>query len=448
MTSKPNTTLTKEEPKPALVPKLRFLEFRGEEAWKPVALQDASTPVTERVGERKLIPVSISAGIGFVPQAEKFGRDISGNQYQLYTLVKDGDFVFNKGNSLKFPQGCVYQLKGWGEVAVPNVFICFRLKKGYSDGFFQQCFEQNQHGRELKRHITSGARSNGLLNISKETFFGVEIPTPSPAEQQKIAECLSSLDEVIAAQARKLDALKTHKKGLMQQLFPREGETVPRLRFPEFQGKGVWIPVPMGEVYSFKGNNTLSRDKLNYVAGSVKNIHYGDIHTKFSTHFDITREMVPYINESELSVVRDVNLCAEGDMIFADASEDLEDIGKSIEIVHLNHERMVSGLHTILARPTGSRIALRFGGHLFKSPLIRTQIQKEAQGAKVLGISASRMQNIYLSLPHDKSEQSRIADCLSSLDELIAVQAKKVDALKTLKKGLMQQLFPTMEDLS
>jgi type I restriction enzyme S subunit len=217
---------------------------------------------------------------------------------------------------------------------------------------------------------------------------------------------------------------------------------VPKLRFPEFREEGGWASEPMGEVYSFKGNNSLSRDKLNYVAGSVKNIHYGDIHTKFSTHFDITKELVPFVNESEKSVVRDVNLCAEGDMIFADASEDMADIGKSIELVNLNGERIASGLHTILARQTGDRIALGFGGHLFKSGWIRTQIQKEAQGAKVLGISASRMRNLRLPLPLTKPEQQKIADCLSSLDELIAAQARKVDALKTHKKGLMQKLFP------
>ena len=160
----------------ALVPMRRFPEFRDAPAWEPVSLRKASVPVDVRVGERKLTPVSISAGIGFMPQAEKFGRDISGNQYQLYTLVRDGDFVFNKGNSLKFPQGCIYLLQGWGQVAAPSVFIAFRLRNGYSNGFFQNCFEQNQHGQQLKRHITSGARSNGLLNISKETFFNVEIP--------------------------------------------------------------------------------------------------------------------------------------------------------------------------------------------------------------------------------------------------------------------------------
>lgn len=217
---------------------------------------------------------------------------------------------------------------------------------------------------------------------------------------------------------------------------------VPKLRFPEFRGAVGWAPEPMGEVYSFKGNNSLSRDKLNYDAGSVKNIHYGDIHTKFSTHFVITQELVPFINEAEECVIRDENLCTEGDMIFADASEDMADIGKAIEITHLNGERVVSGLHTILARRTGERIALGFGGHLFKSGWVRTQIQKEAQGAKVLGISPKRLRNVQLPLPNDSAEQQKIADCLSSLDELIAAQARKVDALKTHKKGLMQQLFP------
>jgi type I restriction enzyme S subunit len=217
---------------------------------------------------------------------------------------------------------------------------------------------------------------------------------------------------------------------------------VPRLRFPEFQDAGEWEVKTMGEIYSFKGNNSLSRDKLNYENGSVKNIHYGDIHTKFATHFDITKELVPFINASEVGVIRSENLCTEGDMIFADASEDMADIGKSIEIIELNGERVVSGLHTILARQQINQIALGFGGHLFKSTWVRTQIQKEAQGAKVLGISPTRMRYIRLPIPPTLAEQQRIADCLSSLDALIAAQARKVDALKSHKKGLMQQLFP------
>lgn len=108
---------------------------------------------------------------------------------------------------------------------------------------------------------------------------------------------------------------------------------IPELRFPEFVNNGEWKLEPLSKIYSFKVTNSFSRDKLNYDKGSVKNIHYGDIHTKFSTLFDITKESVPFIN-SDVSIERinDDNYCVEGDMIFADASEDIDDVGKSIEI--------------------------------------------------------------------------------------------------------------------
>lgn len=217
----------------------------------------------------------------------------------------------------------------------------------------------------------------------------------------------------------------------------------PTLRFPEFLNGTSWTSKPMGEVYSFKSNNSLSRDQLNYEHGSIRNIHYGDIHTKFSTLFDITKEAVPFINPSEsIGGFRPENDCVEGDMIFADASEDMEGIGKSIEVVHLNGERVVAGQHTILARPNDNHLVVGFGAYLFKSRRVRAQIQKESQGAKVLGISATRLTKIQLPIPITKAEQQKIAECLSSVDELIAAQARKLNALKTHKKGLMQQLFP------
>lgn len=220
-------------------------------------------------------------------------------------------------------------------------------------------------------------------------------------------------------------------------------ELVPKRRFPGFRDAEEWSSKPMGEIYSYKGNNSLSRDKLNYENGSIRNIHYGDIHTKFSSLFDITKEFVPYVNASEqIASFKAENYCIEGDMIFADASEDLADIGKCIELINLNGERVVSGLHTILARQTSALLILSFGGHLFKSYAIRKQIQKESQGAKVLGLSGSRLARITIPFPHDKNEQRKIADCLTSLDDLIRLEAEKLDFIKAHKKGLMQQLFP------
>lgn len=228
---------------------------------------------------------------------------------------------------------------------------------------------------------------------------------------------------------------------VMNQESNEKRALVPRLRFPEFQGE--WASSPMSRMYSFKGNNSLPRDKLNYEGGLFRNIHYGDIHTKFAPHFRVNSESVPYINDGEShSAIRPENYCAAGDMIFADASEDMADIGKAIEIIETGDVPLVSGLHTILAKLNGIPLALGFGAYLFSSDGVRKQIQREAQGAKVLGLSASRLGNVELHYPSEADEQQKIADCLSSLDELIAAETQKLDTLKVHKKGLMQQLFP------
>lgn len=219
--------------------------------------------------------------------------------------------------------------------------------------------------------------------------------------------------------------------------------TVPKVRFPEFVGAQNWSVAPMRKLYAFMRNNLLSRDKLNYERGVAKNIHYGDIHTKFQALFDITRESVPFINESESVPGADSeDYCVEGDLIFADASEDMRDVGKCIEVIRLAGERLLSGQHTILARRKDDALVIGFGGHLFRSGLMRSRIEKEAQGTKVYQISSSRLGGIDITYPSGKGEQQKIADCLTSLDEVIAAQGRKVEALKAHKRGLMQQLFP------
>ena len=435
MSSKTKTTATNEEATPALVPKLRFPEFRKAKGWKLVTLGKASVPVAERVGQRKLTPVSISAGIGFVPQSEKFGRDISGNQYQLYTVVRDGDFVFNKGNSLKFPEGCVYLLQGWEQVAAPNVFICFRLKDDYSNGFFQNCFEQNQHGRQLKRHITSGARSNGLLNISKETFFGVEIPTPSHAEQQKIASCLSSVDELMAAQARKVDALKTHKKGLMQKLFPREGETQPRLRFPEFQNAGEWSEGRLADIATVLQGYGFPERHQGQKSGDYPFYKVSDISRSLAAGKVFIEESANYVNESLLKELR-AKLIPGGTTVFAKIGEAIRSNRRAITTVPCLIDNNAAGVKRIKGKATDMFIYL-----------LMEQISLiDHAGGVVPAVNKSAIEEIAIKFP-EPDEQKRIATCLSSLDALIAAETQKHEALKTHKKGLMQQLFPSPEEV-
>ena len=413
-----------------LIPKLRFPEFIEAAPWLPISLGEASTPVTERVGERKLTPVSISAGIGFVPQAEKFGRDISGNQYQLYTLVRDGDFVYNKGNSLKFPEGCVYLLQGWGQVAAPNVFICFRLKNGYSNGFFQNCFEANAHGKQLKRHITSGARSNGLLNISKDAFFGVEIPTPTSAEQQKIADCLSSLDELIAAQARKVEALKTHKKGLMQQLFPREGETQPRLRFPEFHGTTGWTMEKIENLAKRGSGHTPSKSVPEYYGGGVKWVSLADS-KRLDTGFISETET----NISELGIKNSSAVLhpAGTVLISRDAG-----VGKSAVMA----VPMAVSQHFIVWVCDNQKLRNWFLYYLLQ--FMKPIFERIATGSTIKTIGLPFFKELSIAVP-SVSEQQRIADCLAFLDTLITTATQELETLKIHKKGLMQQLFPSVE---
>ena len=430
------------EGKTTVVPKLRFPEFRARPGWESTLLGDASTQVTERVGGRELTPVSISAGVGFVPQSEKFGRDISGNQYSLYTVVRDGDFVYNKGNSLKFPQGCVYQLRGWDEVAAPNVFISFRLKQGFVAEYFQYCFEKNIHGAQLKKHITSGARSNGLLNVSKDQFYGISIPTPPPDEQQKIADCLSTLDELIAAQGRKVKALKTYKRGLMQQLFPREGE--PRLRFPEFQNTGEWEPATVGGLVA---------------AGCLfppKDGNHGNIHPKSS---DYVAKGIPFIMASDLNGgVIDIENCH---FIRKEQANTLQKGFAKVGDVLLSHKGTVGEVAVVRKINTPylmltpqvtyyrvkdwKMLSNEFLAQLFVADAFQSNLVEVSGGGTRAYIGITEQAKLRLQLPKSVEEQQRLASCLNSLDALITAEIQKLEALKNHKKGLMQQLFPSLE---
>lgn len=408
-----------QEKKKVPAPRLRFKQFKGMGEWGLVKLKDISIPVTEKVGKRKLTPVSISAGVGFVPQAEKFGRDISGNQYELYTVVRDGEFVFNKGNSKTYPEGAVYLLEGWGEVSAPNVFISFKLKKGYKNDFFKYLFEKNAHGRELRPHITSGARSNGLLNISKETFFNINLPVTSEDEQTHIATCLSSLDAVITAHTDKLNALRQHKRALMQQLFPQVGERVPRLRFPEFEGSGEWEVSTVGEMSTSFSGGTPSTSVSAYYGGKIPFVRSAEINSD-KTEIYLTEE--GFKNSSAKVVIK-------GDLLMALYGANSGDVG-------LSRLDGVINQAILCIRPDCETKFLYYFLEANKERIINLYVQG-GQG----NLSAEIVKTVKFSYPKSQ-EQQRIAACLSSLDDLIDAQADKVAGLREFKRGLMQGLFP------
>jgi len=435
-----------------VVPNLRFPEFRNAGAWHFQPLSDIAEPISERVGTSECVPMSVTTGVGLLSQEEKFGRIIAGKSYKNYIRLQTNDFAYNKSATKDFPQGYIARYSGAKDAAVPNsIFTCFRPDAtSVIPEYLDHLLHGNHHGRWLRKYITVGARAHGALSVTDDALMSMPVPLPpvpvSRSEQKKIADCLGSLDDLIAAEGRKLEALRQHKQGLIQQLFPRPNETVPRLRFPEFRGDTTWLAPQLGELYGFKRTTTLSRANLNYEFGTLRTLHYGDIPTKFAPLFRMEDEHVPYITLDVASNgFDDEAFCEEGDIVLADASEDLDGVGTAIEVVSLNGERVVAGTHTILATRRGSVPVVGFGGLLFQSAAVRTAIKREAQGAKIYGISATRISAIPIPIPPTEAEQQRIAKCLASLEDVLAARARMIDTLKQRKQGLLQQLYPSLE---
>ena len=412
------------------MPKLRFPEFRNSGEWAEYSLEEISSRITEKVGDRSLTPISITAGLGFVSQTEKFGRDIAGQQYKNYVALNKGEFAYNKGNSKKYPQGCIYKLKEYEKVAAPNAFICFRINEEHIPDFYQSYFDANYHGVQLQRFITSGARSDGLLNVSPDDFFSIKFLAPKKKEQQRIADCLSSVDELITAQTQKVDELKAHKKGLMQQLFPAEGETVPKLRFPEFRDAGGWDDTQLEKIASFSKGKGISKADIS-LNGTLPCIRYGELYTHYN---ETITSVVSYTDlPSDDLVLSKVN-----DVIIPASGETKEDIATASCVLK---DGIALGGDLNIIRTKMNGVFLSY----YMNNAKRTDIAKLAQGISVVHLYSNQLKKLNIYVP-ELPEQREIADCLSSIDDLITAQAQKVEALKAHKKGLMQQLFPSPDE--
>ena len=213
-------------------------------------------------------------------------------------------------------------------------------------------------------------------------------------------------------------------------------ELIPELRFGGFPIKN-WDEKKLQDIFIYLSTNTYSRNLLNNRQGIYQNIHYGDILVKYGSIIDAQKEEIPYINE-DIECTTD-NIIMDGDIVIADTAED-EIVGKTSEIFNIGDKKILSGLHTFWLRPLIS-FAPKYLGYFFNSTQYHNQLLPLIQGAKVSSISKKALNNTIIVYP-SISEQQKIADCLSSLDELIEATAQKVEALKEHKKGLMQRLFP------
>lgn len=215
---------------------------------------------------------------------------------------------------------------------------------------------------------------------------------------------------------------------------------VPHLRFPEFSGE--WKIVKVSELLEFYSTNSLSWEQLDYGNGIIKNLHYGLIHKGLPTMVDISSDLLPYIKSE--SMPKSYTLFLNGDVAFADASEDTNDVAKAVEIVNCDEQQIVSGLHTIHGRDKSDLTVIGYKGYAFASDSFHKQIRRIAQGTKVFSINVRNFDEVRVGIP-SKDEQIKIAKLLRAIDLRIATQNKIIEDLKKLKSAIIDKLFDNLE---
>lgn len=429
----------KDQKKGALVPRLRFPEFREVGEWAKIQLSKIAIPVSEKATDRDTDAVlTLSAEHGVVAQDAYFGKKVAGDDVKRYTRIRNNDFVYNDRTTKTYKYGTIKRLSRHAYGIVSPIYKCFRFNHEESPVFWEWYFESGEHDAQLHSIINEGAKE-GRFNISIQKFLSIFVYFPNKLEQQRIADCLSSLDARIAAETSKLDTLKEHKKGLLKQLFPAEGETTPALRFPEFRDAREWEEVPLSNFVSSLDAGV----SVNAGDRPATSEEVGILKTSAVTN----GVFEPQENKVVLDVV-EIGRMRESvrkDTIIISRMNTPALVGANA-YVDTSFENIFLPDRLWAAKPK-SDTSMRFISFILGSNQGRATLALSAKG------SSGSMKNItksdvlaFLAMIPSLPEQQRIADCLSSLDEIITAQAQKIDLLKTHKKGLMQQLFPVVDE--
>lgn len=380
--------------------------------WDVFRLSEISTELTEKAGDREFETLSISAGIGFVNQANKFGKELSGKQYEKYIVLHRGDFSYNKGNSKKYPQGCIYMLRDREAAAVPNVFESFRLTKGVQE-FYEQLFISGFLNQQLFAKINHGVRDDGLLNLRGEDFYKCRLPFPPLPEQQKIAEILTAQDSVISLLQKRIELKQQQKKALMQKLLSGEVRV----------GNGEWKTVRLGDLCSTYSGGTPSRSNPEYYNGNIKWIKSGELNNPFiyDTEESITQEGLE--NSSAKIVEPDTLLIAM--------------YGATAGVIAFSKIRAAIN-QAILALVPKTEINIIFLKNALQNQ-IQIAVAKLTQGGQP-NFNAGIIGSFEINCP-PLPEQEKIAEILSAQDREIELLQQQFALEQQKKKALMQLLL-------
>jgi type I restriction enzyme S subunit len=420
-----------------LKPTLRFPEFRDAGDWERRKLSDFLFEAKQRNRQLKYGPsevLSVSGEYGCVNQIKLLGRSYAGVSVKDYHVVETGDIVYTKSPLKRNPYGIIKANKGKPGI-VSTLYAVYRTTgichPDYLDHYFSRDYSLNRY---LQPIVRKGAKND--MKVNNAAVLSGEIWAPKLKEQQKITDCLTSLDELLAADGQKLAALRTYKQGLMRQVFPREGETIPRLRFPEFQDEPEWSAQNLGAVASLinerAGNNNCIPMSITSGVGLVSQQEkFGETiaGNQYKNYLVLQKNDFAYNKSATKEFPQGFIAKYSGDEPAA--------VPNSIFTCFRAHK---------------DEIVPDFLNYLFLGNLhgkwLRKYIEVGARAHGSLSVEDEHLMSLPVPLPSGESslaEQQKIAQCLTSLDELIAAQAKQIDSLKSHKKGLMQKLFPFSE---
>lgn len=394
------------EKKKTMVPKLRFPEFREAEEWVKKQLKDACQMQSGKF---------VSASEIYENRNKDLYPCYGGNGLRGYTK----SYTHNGQYSLIGRQGalCGNVTLASGKFHATEHALVATPKEGIdNDWLYYKLLYL-----ELNQYATGQAQPG--LSVENLEKVDIVVPRKEP-EQQKIAATLSSLDDLISAQSEKIKALKAHKKGLMQQLFPAEGERAPRVRFGEFEGKGAWEEKALGDAFNFKQGIQcpVEEQSLSEMDGYVRFIRIVDL-TK-------NDEPIRYIKNPGSEHLIDTN-----DLFMVRYG--------TPGLVGYNFKGVIANNLFRIIPKSNHKVFNKFYYFVFNH--LQEKIISLSGSSTMPALNFTTLNS--LSVPYPTiSEQQKIADCLSSLDDLIAAQSQKLEALKAHKKGLMQQLFPNVTE--
>jgi type I restriction enzyme S subunit len=416
-------------------PELRFQRDDGSQFpdWEIVPLKSVAKRQTTKNMDEKIDRVlTNSAAGGVLDQRDYFNKDIAvKSNLQGYYIVDEGDYVYNPRISSTAPVGPISKNK-IGKGVMSPLYTILRFNNGNNE-FYEQFFKSSKWHKYLRAVSNSGARHD-RMSISTNNFILMPVPSIDEKEQQKIADCLLSMDAIIKSHIQKLEAFKNHKKGLLQKLFPEKGESIPKFRFPEFADTFAWNIKQFNKVFSrIKGKNKENNKNVLTISAQMGLVSQLD-----------------YFNKSVSA--RDVSgyyLLQKGDFAYNKSYSNGYPMG-AIKPLNNYEKGVVSTLYICFRANNGNKVD--FLGYYFDAGMHNSEIEQYAQeGARNHGLLNIGVDDFFngtkLILPCE-DEQAKIVDCLSSIDKLISVQSEKVKALKIHKQGLMQKLFSTMVDVN